>query len=138
MKLVTGARGSPGASQVSRQRGVLRRKCACGNHTPTGGTCTQCAKDKESDRATVRSRLMQPKLIIGASTDPLEYEADRAADRIAGATSPAASCTDAPLVQRRATLEASTSAGEPGSEAPASIDRALAGGGRPLDHLLRD
>jgi len=44
-------------------QGLLQRKCACGNHTPAGRQCAECAKKKTS---------MQRKLVIGASNDPLE------------------------------------------------------------------
>lgn len=30
------------------QRGLLQRKCACGNHTPAGGECTECTKKNHS------------------------------------------------------------------------------------------
>jgi hypothetical protein len=53
--------------------GVLQRKCACGNHTVTGGECAECAK---------RESGLQRKLTIGASNDPLEQAADRIAEAI--------------------------------------------------------
>src|SRR5436190_20781707 len=54
-------------------RGVLQRKCACGNHTVAGGECVECAKKKTN---------LQRKLTIGASNDPLEREADQVADQV--------------------------------------------------------
>ena len=131
------SRATPGPNRI------LRRKCACGTHTGAGGTCAQCAKDKErefADGVSARARGLQPKLAIGASNDPLELEADRVADRIAGPQAPAASCAGGPLVQRRATSapDPAGAATVPGEEAPASIDRALSGSGRPLERSLRD
>ena len=34
------------AMPLSATRGVLQRQCGCGNHTVSGGQCTECAKDK--------------------------------------------------------------------------------------------
>ena len=76
--------------------------------------------------------LLQAKLTIGASNDPLEQEADRVADQVLAApTNPAASGVP-PHIQR--------SPGQPSAPAdtaPASIDHALAGPGSPLDPALR-
>jgi len=54
-------------------QGMLQRKCACGNHTVAGGECAECAKNKSG---------LQRKLATGASNDPLEREADRAAEQV--------------------------------------------------------
>lgn len=101
-------------------RGILQRKCACGNHRVAGGECAECAKNK--------SRL-QRKLTIGASNDPLEQEADRIADQVL--TAPAHPNAP-PLIQRFAVQPATGQA-----EAPASVDQALASPGRPLEPALR-
>ncbi|MGZ5016903.1 MAG: eCIS core domain-containing protein [Methylobacter sp.] len=104
-------------------QGVLQRKCACGNRTVAGGECAECTKKK---------RGLQRKLAIGASNDPLELEADRVADQVMAA--PGQSATSrAPLqIQRHAGQVAR------GAEAsPASVDRVLAGSGRPLEPALR-
>jgi uncharacterized protein DUF4157 len=104
-------------------RGVLQRKCACGNHTMGGGECAGCAKTKSG---------LQRKLAIGASHDPLEREADRVADQVLAAPgySPV---SGTPLrIQRFA----GHSTGESGT-APASVDRVLGSGGRPLDSVLQ-
>lgn len=53
--------------------GLLKRKCACGNHTVAGRECAECAKKKG---------LLQRKFAIGASNDPQEQEADRIADQV--------------------------------------------------------
>jgi len=72
---------------------ILQRKCACGNHTMAGGECAECSK--------VSSGL-QRKLTIGASNDPLEQEADRAAEAVASGRFVAARPSNSlPAVQRQ-------------------------------------
>ncbi|MDB6158420.1 MAG: hypothetical protein JWO04_2126 [Gammaproteobacteria bacterium] len=54
---------------------MLQRKCACGGSaSQLTGDCADCRRDK-----TLR---LQKKLSVGTSDDPLEYEADRAAERV--------------------------------------------------------
>jgi hypothetical protein len=61
--------------------GLLQRKCTtCGQHTIAGGTCGSCEK---------RKGVLQRKLMIGASNDPLEVEADRVADQVMSMALPA-------------------------------------------------
>ena len=75
---------------------------------------------------------MQAKLSIGASNDPLEQEADRVADQVLAAPLHSAVSGAAPRIQRftgQAAGDAVT--------APASVDRVLAGSGRPLDPALQ-
>ncbi len=70
-------------------KGVLQRKCDCGNHS-SGGQCEECNKKK-----------IQRKLSVGANNDPLESEADRVADQVVtGAAVAPVSNFQAPLVQR--------------------------------------
>jgi hypothetical protein len=104
-------------------QGLLQRKCACGNHTVAGGECAECAKKKSG---------LQRKLAIGASNDPLEQEADRVADQVMAAPVHSAVSGAPPLIQRyaRQTIDGLDAA-------PASVDRALAGSGRPLEPVLR-
>jgi hypothetical protein len=68
---------------------------------------------------------------VGASHDPLEQEADRVADQVLSEPGPAAVGRAQPRIQR---------AGAPGAggggAAPASVERVLAGAGRPLDASL--
>src|SRR5690348_7448589 len=42
---------------TSMQRGILQRKCACGQHTVAGGECAECRKKHEAviQRAAVSS-----------------------------------------------------------------------------------
>src|SRR4028119_944691 len=61
---------------------ILQRKCAsCGQHTIAGGECASCAKEKS---------VLQRKLTIGASNDPLERQADRTAAEVMRMPDPAA------------------------------------------------
>jgi hypothetical protein len=66
---------SAGNSILQRaSSGLLQRKCdSCGQHTIAGGTCGSCEKPQG---------MLQRKLMIGASNDPLELEADRVADQV--------------------------------------------------------
>lgn len=88
---------------------VLQRQCACGG---SGGGCAECAKKKK----------VQRQLAVGASTDPLEHEADRVAAAVTTGTA-------RPPINR-----VSAAAGD---AAPPSVDRALAAAGSPLDAPLR-
>ena len=103
--------------------GLLQRKCACGNHTIAGGECAECAKKKSK---------LQRKLTIGASNDPLEREADRVADQVFATPTRSAVSAAPPRIQRLS--------GQPAGQVdatPASVDRALASPGRPLELALR-
>ncbi len=100
--------------------GVMQRKCACGNHTATGAECEDCRQ----------KRGLQRRLAVGASHDPLEREADRVADQ--AMTIHHRKDLGRSLVQRR------VPSASPGMvTAPSSVQRALAGGGRPLESTLR-
>jgi hypothetical protein len=79
-----------------------------------------------------RVNQVQPQLAIGPSSDPLEQEADRVADRVlAGTTRPAIDGVGT-YVQRY------PDPASPGARtAPASVDRVLSTPGRPLDATLR-
>lgn len=104
-------------------RGILQRKCGCGTHTMGGGQCAECAKSKNP---------LQRKLIIGATNDPLEREADRVADHVLAAPSHSVLSVALPRILRFT----GHSTGENGT-APASVDRVLASPGRPLESKLR-
>jgi Holliday junction resolvase-like predicted endonuclease len=100
---------------------LLQRKCGCGSHSPGGGECADCAKKR-----------LQRKLHVGASSDALELEADRVAEQVTSmAAAPAG--TSAGRGGLRTTRRPDTSM-EP---APASVTRALANSGRPLEPELR-
>jgi Domain of unknown function (DUF4157) len=116
---------SPTASvkATSGQSRILQRQCKCGTHTIAGGECQECAK---------KMSWFQRKLAIGASDDPLELEADRVADQVLAEPAHSTVNTTTPRIQRltgQAMKEAEA--------APASVERVLAGPGRPLDPALR-
>lgn len=111
--------------------GILQRKCACGNHTIAGG---ECAKDKNNLQRKADSQnalgagpslshgsVLQAKLTIGASDNPLEQEADRVADQVLAAPAHSA-VRGAPLHIQRYTEQATKEA----DTAPASVDHVLA------------
>lgn len=100
---------------------VLQRKCACGQHSQ-GGECEECAKKKQK---------MQRKLMVGASNDPLEQEADRVAEHVLSMPL-YSSAVSMPRIQRF-----SISSGAVEGIAPVSVDRALASQGQPLDSSLQ-
>ncbi len=77
---------------------------------------------------SARSGFVQRKLVVGASNDPLELEADRVADQVLAGPAEVA----APLV-RRGSAPSSADA----RAAPDSVERALAGTGSPLEPMLR-
>lgn len=101
----------------------MQRKCACGSaKSLLTGECVECKGETR----------LQAKLSIGASNDPLEQEADRIAAQVL--TAPAHSGVSAipPRIQRL-TGQTTSDAGV----APPSLDRVLAGSGRPLDSSLQ-
>jgi hypothetical protein len=117
----TPAASSPSSFTPVRS-GILQRKCACGGKAGADGKCEECKKKK----------LVQTKLKIGMSNDPLEQEADRVAAKVlATPVQPAASAAP-PQIQRY-----SGQSNEQAETAPASVDQVLAGPGRPLDATLR-
>ena len=116
-------RPSSPASFTPAPSGVLRRLCACGNHTVGGGECAKCAKKKSG---------LQRKLAMGSSNDPLEREADRVTDQVLAVSAHPAFGGASLRIQRYA-----GQAAEGSETAPASVDRALAGSGRPLEPVLR-
>lgn len=106
----------------SSQR-TLQRKCACGNHAMAGGQCEECAKKKS---------ILQRKLAIGASNDPLEQEADRVADQVMSMPLSSKVNVIPPRIQRF-----SGQASEGLETAPPSVDRVLSSSGKPLEPALR-
>ena len=102
---------------------LLKRKCACG--APTASLTGECAECKSGKR-------LQTNLVIGASNDPLEQEADRVADQVLAAQANPAVSGAPPHIQRY-TGQPSAAAGT----APASVDRVLASPGVPLATPLR-
>jgi Holliday junction resolvase-like predicted endonuclease len=111
---------SPPASAPS-QGLRLQRKCACGAHSPGGGECTNCAKQR-----------MQRKSQVDHSSDAFELEADRVAEQV---TSMAASPTGEGVV--RSGLRAASHADGSLESTPASVTSVLGHAGRPLEPALR-
>ena len=100
---------------------LLQRQCACGSSAGASGECATCAN----------KRRLQAKLSIGASNDPMEQEADRVAGQVlAGPVHP--TLGKAPNIQRY-TGQATGVSGT----ASASVERVLAGAGRPLDAAVQ-
>lgn len=111
------------SSFLPQAQGILQRKCACGNHTVAGGVCAECAKSKNG---------LQRKLIIGASNDLLELEADRIAGQVMAEPAHSAVSSAVPRIQRytgQAIEEANTT--------PATVDQTLASPGESLEPALR-
>lgn len=102
---------------------LLQRKCACGGSVSATltGECEGC-----------KNKRLQTKLSIGASNDPLEQEADRVADQVLAAPLNSAVNTTPPRIQRF-----SGQASEGLTTAPPSVERVLAGSGRPLEPAVR-
>lgn len=100
----------------------VQRKCECGAPARSRGACPACEEK--------RMRL-QPKLEIGAVDDPLEREADRIADIVLAGGG--ADFSRIPITVQRHGQAAAPAA----AEAPASVHRALAEPGRPLDAATR-
>lgn len=104
-------------------KGVLQRKCTCGNHTGAGGECAECAKNRIG---------LQRKLAFGASNDPLELEADRIADQVISTPACSAVSGAPPRIPRFAER------GIDGMDkAPGSVNSVLASQSRSLEPLLR-
>jgi hypothetical protein len=118
--------------------GILQRKCACGSQTVGGGKCAACDEKEQSLQRKSRnivqphSSAIQRKVTIGASDDPLEREADRVADQVMAMPASGA-ITRAPLWIQRFTGRRSGQI----TEAPPSVDHALASSSKPLAPELR-
>jgi hypothetical protein len=110
------------ATRAASNGAWLQRQCACGSHSG-GGECHDCK----------RQRLQRKPLSIGAEDDPLEMEADAAAEAVMvrGRNAPP---TASPPRLSRAAVPAGTAAGA----APAIVDQVLASPGRALDTPARE
>jgi hypothetical protein len=121
----TQTKATPVPSVTPVQKGLLQRKCSCGAGASTlAGECEECRKKKMMG--------LQAKLRVNEPGDIYEQEADRVAEQVLA--KPAhPDVRSAPLrIQRFA----GQSSGQMGA-APASVDRALASSGRPLEPALR-
>ncbi len=103
----------------------LQRSCACGqNASELTGECDDCQRD--------RMLGLQARLAVGASDDPLEFEADRMAARVLHTDPPATGATPAtstPLARRSS---ATTAASGHRQAVPGSVHQTLARSGEPL------
>lgn len=113
----------PSVSNSSYARLLLQRKCACGGSAISSltGKCEAC-----------KNNQLQAKLTIGASNDPLEQEADRAADQVLATPILPAISAATPSI-RRFTGPSTTDA----ITAPPSVDQVLSGSGHGLDKALK-
>lgn len=123
MNKATVAQATQATSSLRPTHGILQHKCGCGTHAMGGGQCTECARKKSG---------LQRKLVIGASNDPLEQEADRVADQVMTMPSHAVVSGAAHRIQRYT----GHATGQVDS-APASVDQVLGSSGRPLEPRLQ-
>ncbi len=104
-----------------RSSPLLQRSCACGGAAGMSGECEDC-----------RKKTLQKKLSVGSSNDPLEQEADRAADRALAAAPHTAATRATPHIQRL-TNQPQAHAGT----APESVNSTLSEAGTPMASTLR-
>lgn len=104
--------------------GRLQRKCACGNHTIGGVECAECGKRSRSGPQTKRK--------VNEAGDSYEQEAARIADRMIAGPGHHPFTGAPPRIQ----CHSGKSDGHLHT-APASVDQALSGPGRPLDPASR-
>lgn len=113
------------------QKGVLQRKCACGNSAGSSGSCAECQSKQEG--------ILQTKLQIGEAGDRYEQEADRVAEQVMRMPEP--------TIQRQVETEAiaksitplqrySTDRDQP-SEVPPIVHEVLQSPGQSLDPATR-
>lgn len=102
---------------------LLQRKCDC-------NSCASRDRQPVDDENALVP--MQRKLSLGASDDPMEREADRVAEQVLTAPSPAA-MGDAPVQVQRF----STQADSVNSAVPDSVERVLAESGAAMNASLR-
>jgi hypothetical protein len=114
-------------------RGVLQRKCACGQHTGGGAECEHCKKRGEEEKR--RGARLQARLALGSPGDSFEREADRIAETVAGGRFEQGPIAAGPA-GARPVLRKPADAREAG-EAPPVVEAALRAPGRPLSPAVR-
>ena len=121
----TQTKATPVPSVTPVQKGLLQRKCSCGAGASTlAGECEECRKKKMMG--------LQAKLRVNEPGDIYEQEADRVAEQVLA--KPAhPDVRSAPLRIQRFPRQSSGQM----DAAPASVDRAIASAGRPLEPALR-
>jgi hypothetical protein len=105
------------------EQGRLQRKCACGGVADSSGECEECRNKRRLG--------LQTKLKVNHLGDGYETEADRIADQVM-AMSAGGDLSSAPHIRRL-----SAPARGQMDRAPASVDRAVASSGEPLEPTLR-
>lgn len=126
LQMRNGSGGLPAPLTLLRpsQSGILQRKCACGGAAGMSGECEECSK---------KQRLgLQTKLKINEPGDSYEQEADRIADQVLATPAHPVASGAPPRIQ----CFSGQSTGQMDA-APASVDRALASPGKPLEPALR-
>lgn len=116
---------APAATQATAaaQRPWLQRQCACGQAAGLQGTCEDCSRGLALG--------LQKKLAIGAADDPLEREADRAAEQALRGHNDAPPARSAPRLTRRATAQPGAA-----TDVPASVIDSLRTPGEALEPAL--
>ena len=128
----TACANKPVTTSVHLARGIMQRKCECGQHAQASGTCKACSNDKAD-------KTLQGKIQIGGINDGYEQEADRVADHIVRMPEPyirdngnqLSNHRPAPVVQRRATGDRS----DKYPDAPPAVHDVLRTPGQPLDQV---
>jgi hypothetical protein len=140
MERQTATKTKPESSTSSPlSRGILQRKCACGNQNVGGGECAECSKKKE---------LLQRRAVhLSEPGDRYEQEADRIADQVMRMPEPTAKhqveLEKEGVVQRKAIansitpLQSSSTGHEQLSEVPPIVDEVLGSPGQSLDKETR-
>jgi hypothetical protein len=113
---------SPASAALAFAGGRVVQRCACGGSG--GEPCAACREEEQR-------RLQRSALEVRPADDPLEAEAERAADRVAGGAPVAALTAAAPALRRKGW------GGAAAGDAPPSVSAALAASGRPLDSATR-
>jgi hypothetical protein len=122
----------------SLSRGILQRKCACGNRSFGRGECDGCGKNQFLQRRTVH---------ISEPGDWYEQEADRIAAQVMGIPKPMiqhqVELEKKDVVHRKeivnsiTPLQVSSTGQEEVSEVPPIVDEVVRSPGRPLDASTR-
>ena len=111
-RLQTQRKAAPAPSFRSVQTRLLQRKCACGGLPGLTGECDECERGKgalqrnanhqstpDTGFSPSRIPVVQAKLTVGASNDPLEQEADWIADQVLAAAAHSAVSGAPPPIQ---------------------------------------
>lgn len=111
---------------------LFQRKCSCGEASSFSGRCEECRRKK------LLGTPLQRQLVVNASGDAYEQEADRMAEQVMRTPEgpiddDAALSQPEPLVQRRVNDVGATGIGT----APPIVHEVLASPGRPLDATTR-